>query len=419
MKKKTFKNKKSKDPGIPNSLPFKEQILTEIAEHKKKAEQYREMVKAQMKKNREKVKANNVAVDLKDLAKNAEVRSIEFANKSEIFLEDGLTEKETSNLRTFYKEFQKVVESSDIIIEVLDARDPLGCRCFEMENLVLRNHPDKRIILLLNKTDLVPRENLQKWLKYLRNEFPTLPFKASTQTQRHHLSRSNVNILLSNEELLQSSRCLGADYLVKLLNNYCRNKNIKTSITVGVVGFPNVGKSSVINSLKRNQVCTVGSTPGLTKTMQTISLEKHIKLLDSPGVIFAKQTVIDGDQQMSSILALRNAIQVETLADPVLPIEALLNRISREDLMIFYQLTHFDTVNEFLSLVAKRFGKLLKGGILDLNSAAKKVLQDWNTGRIKYFTSPPESTTTISSEIVKQMSKEFDINDFVYDEIFC
>ena len=377
------------------------------------------MVKAQMKKNREKVKANNVAVDLKDLAKNAEVRSIEFANKSEIFLEDGLTEKETSNLRTFYKEFQKVVESSDIIIEVLDARDPLGCRCFEMENLVLRNHPDKRIILLLNKTDLVPRENLQKWLKYLRNEFPTLPFKASTQTQRHHLSRSNVNILLSNEELLQSSRCLGADYLVKLLNNYCRNKNIKTSITVGVVGFPNVGKSSVINSLKRNQVCTVGSTPGLTKTMQTISLEKHIKLLDSPGVIFAKQTVIDGDQQMSSILALRNAIQVETLADPVLPIEALLNRISREDLMIFYQLTHFDTVNEFLSLVAKRFGKLLKGGILDLNSAAKKVLQDWNTGRIKYFTSPPESTTTISSEIVKQMSKEFDINDFVYDEIFC
>lgn len=421
MKKKTFK-KKAKDPGIPNSLPFKEQILKELQEEKKRAEEYREMVKTQMKQQKLTERAKLKATSVADLAKSAEIRGKEFENNNKNSVSsDGTTivEKDTSNLKAFYKEFQKVVEASDIIVEVLDARDPLGTRCFDVENAVLKNSPNKRIIFLINKTDLVPRDNLHKWLKYLRNEFPTLPFKASTQNQKHNLGRNKVNILLSNDELLKSSKCLGADALLKLLNNYCRNKNIKTSITVGIVGFPNVGKSSVINSLKRNQVCNVGATPGLTKSIQTISLDKHIKLLDSPGVVFAKNTVVEGgSDHMSSILALRNAINIDNLADPTLPIEALLNRINRSDLMTFYRLTHFDTPKEFLNQVAKRFGKMLKGGILDLNSAAKKVLQDWNCGKIKYYTLPPDNaSSTISAEIVSQMSKEFNVNDFVYEEL--
>jgi hypothetical protein len=67
---------------------------------------------------------------------------------------------------------------------------------------------------------------------------------------------------------LSLSRCAGADALIKLLKNYCRNKDLKTSIHVGVIGFPNVGKSSLINSLKRSKVCGVGATPGFTKTAQ-------------------------------------------------------------------------------------------------------------------------------------------------------
>jgi nuclear GTP-binding protein len=62
-----------------------------------------------------------------------------------------------------------------------------------------------------------------------------------------------------------SSKCIGADLVMKLLANYCRNKDIKTSISVGIVGFPNVGKSSVINSLKRKKSCQTGAIPGLTK----------------------------------------------------------------------------------------------------------------------------------------------------------
>lgn len=419
MKKKDFK-KKPKDPGIPNSLPFKEQILTEIKEHKKRADEYREVVKAQMKQNRQdkrdKAKANNRKMDLKELAEDAQIRDLEFENRKgkSVSLDPSIvSEKDGSNLKSFYKDIQKVVEESDIIIEVLDSRDPLGTRCFEVEEMVVKNYSNKRIILLLNKTDLVPRDNLKNWITYLRNEYATIPFKASTQSQKQNLSRSKVNVMLSSDDLLKSSKCLGAEVLMKMLNNYCRNKDIKTSINVGIVGFPNVGKSSVINSLKRNQVCTVGPTPGLTKAMQTINLDKHIRLLDSPGIVFAKRE----GQQSASMLALRNAVKIESLSDPALPVEALLNRVNRKDLMTFYQLTEFNSVKEFLALVAKRFGKMLKGGILDLKSAAIKVLQDWNNGKIKYCTLPPEKvSTTIDSKIVSVMSEEFNIEDFKVEE---
>lgn len=73
----------------------------------------------------------------------------------------------------------------------------------------------------------------------------------------------------ANQNLLTSSKCLGADILVKLLNNFSRadagGQDVKTTITVGIIGLPNVGKSSIINSLKRSHACMIGSMPGLTR----------------------------------------------------------------------------------------------------------------------------------------------------------
>merc|ERR1739848_21612 len=111
--------------------------------------------------------------------------------------------------------------------------------------------------------------------------------------QRDKLAQSKVSVTQASSDLLQSSTCLGASALLKLLGNYAGRQSTaagataRSVITVGVVGFPNVGKSSVINSLKRSRSCNVGSVPGMTRNMQEVQLDKHVKLLDSPGIVMA------------------------------------------------------------------------------------------------------------------------------------
>ena len=130
------------------------------------------------------------------------------------------------------------------------------------------------------------------------------------------------------------SAAVGTENLMNILKNYARvdgDAKTKSLITVGVVGFPNVGKSSLINSLKRSKAAATGNTPGVTKQMQEIQLDKNIVLLDSPGVVLMTN-------EQSDSLILRSAVRVEDLDDPIRPVEALLNRIEREELLKFYRI---------------------------------------------------------------------------------
>merc|ERR1719244_1597499 len=208
------------------------------------------------------------------------------------------------------------------------------------------------------------------------------------------------------EHQISTSKCVGADTLLSLLGNYCRNKDIKTNIRVGVVGLPNVGKSSLINSLKRSRACSVGATPGVTKSMQEIQLDSKIKLLDCPGMVLASGNMSDAS------VALRNAIKVESLTDPVTPVVAIMARVPRSHLMLQYGVGTFTDAAEFLAKLAMQLGKLKKGGVPDRELAARIVLGDWNTGKIKYCTHPPEVINGEGqSEIVTEFAKEFSMDE--------
>ncbi|EEF41261.1 guanine nucleotide-binding protein-like NSN1 [Ricinus communis] len=393
------KRKVEKDPGIPNDWPFKEQELKAL-----EARRARALEELEQKKAARKERAQKRKLGLLEDASAKEQESEEQKTNEDF---GRLARNRDNSDRAFYKELVKVIEESDVILEVLDARDPLGTRCVDMENMVMKSSHNKHLVLLLNKIDLVPREAVEKWLKYLREEFPTVAFKCSTQEQRSNLGWKSSSKAAKASNILQTSDCLGAETLIKLLKNYSRSHDIKKSITVGIIGLPNVGKSSLINSLKRSHVVNVGATPGLTRSMQEVQLDKNVKLLDCPGVVLLKSVENDAS------IALRNCKRIEKLDDPISPVKEILKLCPARLLVTLYKTPNFESVDDFLQKVATVRGRLKKGGIIDVDAAARIVLHDWNEGKIAYYTMPPTRNQEEPSEskIVSELGKEFNIDE--------
>ncbi|KAG2749364.1 P-loop containing nucleoside triphosphate hydrolase protein [Suillus brevipes Sb2] len=299
----------------------------------------------------------------------------------------GSSQKTKEQIRRHYvRMLHKVIDQSDIVILVLDARDPEGCRSRLVEEEVRRRESEgKKLVFVLNKIDLVSKENAQQWLRYLRHSTPTLPFRSASSNQRSNLSSTT------------------APGLMRLLKAF---KPSSQSITVGVVGFPNVGKSSLINSLKRSKACAVAAQPGHTKDLQSVQLERGIKIVDSPGVVFDEDDSSDSSQKGSILL--RNVVKVEDIEDPIAVVEEILARTEHETLQKLYNLPQFSSTLEFLTMLALNSGRLLKGGTPDILAAARHVLMDWNHQKIPYFSVPPTihpssmPSATIGAETVGQ-----------------
>lgn len=402
-KDKTKKKAAKQEIKVPNSCPFKEEILQAAEKKREELVAQKEAAKIVMKQRKADVKKEKAPTTIEQLAAKAEAKGLVHEIRVPLMEKGaGLSDK---TIKQFAGEVRKTIEAADVIVEVLDARDPLGSRDQAVEQQIVLS--GKRLVLLLNKIDLVPKENVQAWLTYLRGFYPTIAFKASTQEQNSKLGRFTS----SNIHSASTSKCVGADLVMKLLGNYCRNRNLKTSVRVGVIGFPNVGKSSVINSLKRKRACHVGAMPGITKQMQEVELDKNIRLIDSPGVILASNKDLDPVE-----VALKNAIRVDSLDDPTVPVLAILRRCSKETLMMHYVIPEFSSPDHFLALVARKLGRLKKGGTSDLNAAARHVLHEWNTGKLRYHTLVPEASHGEKLErsqeevkLVTEFAKEFDI----------
>ncbi|KAJ2011119.1 GTPase required for pre-60S ribosomal subunit nuclear export and maturation, partial [Coemansia sp. S85] len=254
----------------------------------------------------------------------------------------------------------KVVDSSDVILHVLDARDPEGTRCRHVEKYIKTEAPHKHLVYILNKVDLVPTWVTARWVKVLSREYPTLAFHASI------------------------NHSFGKGSLIQLLRQFTRLHADKKQISVGLIGYPNTGKSSIINTLRQKKVCTVAPVPGETKVWQYITMTRRIYLIDCPGIVQFSATDTDTD------IVLKGSIRTESLLMPEDYIPEILNRVRKEYIQRHYNIDKWDSAEDFLTELAKATGKLNKGGEPDLHVVSKMVVNDWVRGRLPHYRAPPE-----------------------------
>ncbi|XP_063227912.1 uncharacterized protein LOC134533981 [Bacillus rossius redtenbacheri] len=268
--------------------------------------------------------------------------------------------------KRIWNELYKVIDSSDVILQVLDARDPLGTRSSHIETFIRTEKPHKQLIFILNKVDLVPNWVTQRWVAILSAEFPTVAFHSSM------------------------THPFGKGSLINILRQFAKLHADKKQISIGFIGYPNVGKSSIINTLRSKKVCKVAPIAGETKVWQYITLMRRIYLIDCPGVVYPSAET-DADK------VLKGVVRVELVKDPEDYIPYVLERVKKEYLEKTYRVTDWDTATSFLEKLAARTGKLLKKGEPDIVAVSKMVLNDWQRGKLPFYVSPPGFETPLSS----------------------
>jgi nuclear GTP-binding protein len=284
--------------------------------------------------------------------------------------------------KRIWNELYKVIDSSDIIIHVLDARDPIGTRCRNVENFIRKEKPHKQLIFVLNKCDLVPTWVTARWVSHLSQSAPTLAFHASINNS------------------------FGKGSLIQLLRQFSTLHSDRKQISVGFIGYPNTGKSSIINTLKAKKVCSVAPIPGETKVWQYITLMKRIYLIDCPGVV--PPNVDDNEVD----IILKGSVRAEKMSAPEDTIPTILERVRHEYLKRTYGLQGWENATDFLEQIAKKTGKLLKKGEPDIHNVSIMVLHDWLRGRIPFYTPPPESVEPLTEEQEEKKKRKLGVDQF-------
>merc|ERR1719183_3067141 len=251
-------------------------------------------------------KGDDEYVEAKDKQKVSYVEHEHATVEEKTLVSESVFLKGTS--KRIWGELYKVIDSSDVVLQVIDARDPMGTRNKQFECELRKKHPHKKLVLLLNKVDLIPAWAAKRWTQILNKEYPTVAFHASVTNP------------------------FGKSALIQLLRQFAQLLSNRQHVQIGLVGYPNVGKSSVINALKMKKVCKAASVPGETKVWQYVSLTKKIFLIDCPGIVPPSSSDFAAD----SAKVLKGVVRVEKVEYPSNYIPEVLDRVKRKYILSKY-----------------------------------------------------------------------------------
>ena len=308
-----------------------------------------------------------------------------------------------------WRQLWLVVDKCKILFQIVDGRNPLYFRCPDFENYVKNVDKEKETILIVNKADLMNEDIRKNWADY----FKTHGIKYIFFSALEELSKIDDGTIEKEENTKNEDKVNENEYkiynrkdLIKFIkeesdrlkkeedesNKDSQNKP-KNNINnfIGFVGYPNVGKSSIINVLMKTKKVGVAMMPGKTKHYQTLYLppeefegfvlkEKDICLMDCPGLVFPSFTASKADMLVNGIYP------IDTLKDYHTPIHIIIQRIPARILNNFYkvQLPDIYSAKQFLQILAEKRGFYTGNALPDEAKTAKLVLKDYVSGKLLY-----------------------------------
>ncbi|XP_008470860.1 large subunit GTPase 1 homolog [Diaphorina citri] len=341
--------------------------------------------------------------------------------------EDGLVITPYEKNLDFWRQLWRVIERSDVIVQIVDARNPLLFRCEDLERYVKEVSPHKRNMILLNKADLLTRKQRCYWTKYFNSVNVAVAFFSATniyddipegdeeledevvseesesdESEWEDISEEEEEddgqkVLENDLKIKSSPKLLNREELISLFKSF-HDVNIPRMnpdvMTIGLVGYPNVGKSSTINALLNAKKVSVSATPGKTKHFQTLFVDDELLLCDCPGLVMPSFVFSKADMILNGILP------IDQMRDHVPAVNMLCTLVPRHVLENIYgiMITQPDEgedpnrppfSEELCNAYGYNRGFMTSNGQPDNPRSARYILKDFVNGHLLYCQAPP------------------------------
>lgn len=362
------------------------------------------------------------------------------ANENESFLNWRrslalLNEKEHINLTPYEKNLEvwrqlwRVIEKSDVVVQIIDSRNPLLFRCEDLEKYVKETGENKLNVLLLNKAEFLTLKQREMWAQYFSGIGVRVAFFSALQQmqavdetpeedyaeheeeeteeaeiedpgQEQHCTEEkkpcDAGKQCENQEyaICNDPKLLSRDELIVFLKNMGQKVQSGPVKTVGLVGYPNVGKSSTINAVMLSKKVSVSATPGKTKHFQTLMVDPELCFCDCPGLVFPNFVSTKADMVINGILP------IDQLTGHIPPVTLVAGLIPRKILESTYSIilpeshegqdpSRPPTAEELLNAHGYMRGFMTHRGLPDTARSARYILKDFVNGKLLYCHAPP------------------------------